>query len=41
MKKKDFNIKMCHDNSQFNVIRLRHLNHDKDKKKNNQKLAVV
>lgn len=33
---------MCHDNSHVNVIRLRHLNHDKDKKKkNNQKLAVV
>lgn len=27
---------MCHDNSHVNVIRLRHLNHDKDKKKKKQ-----
>lgn len=27
---------MCHDNSHVNVIRLRHLNHDKDKKKQSE-----
>lgn len=30
---------MCHDNSHVNVIRLRHLNHDKDKKKKQSEIS--